>query len=402
MRKIFLFNWIIILTLGFGIPLSAQNRAPDLSGIFDSTLNYTAGAGESRRHSFGIEEFVNLRLRVRPGDKAIFYSAINLIAISGNYVETAAMLGGLYSNPFFDSTPLYIGENYAAGIELERLYLRVNGDLFDGEVGLLRMNFGYGQVWGSSDFMNPRNPLAINARPRGLLGANLSFYPEDSLKLMAFVASPKNPFESGGGGFLPGLSLDKHWNKASLQALYSFQTPGGSDKGLHRFGVSAKADMELGFVLDALYTLNPDKTEGIDGLSLGAGFDYSLLKGDLYILAEYLFNGNASSSALGFEGNWRNNHYLYGSALYRFNDFSTLNLACVFCFDDLSFSPFATFTYELFQGFSLSLTARLPLDQDVLTGGKPGELGPIPPALDGNPGEGGAKLIVTAGARLRF
>jgi hypothetical protein len=151
--------------------------------------------------------------------------------------------------------------------------------------------------------------------------------------------------------------------------------------------------MELGLVADALYTLNPGAAEGIEGLSAGAGFDYSFLGGDLYVLAEYLYSGHSSATALGFGGSWSNHHYLYGSAMYRFNDYCALTLAAVFCFDDLSFSPFAALNYELFQGFSLSFTARVPLDKEVLSGGEAGELGPV---------HSGAKFIVNAGARLRF
>jgi len=398
MKRFIFFCTLTILIFSGGIIM-----AQDLSGVLDSTVNYTSGAGDAPPHSFGLEEYANLRLRVRTGDRATLYTAFNLIAISGNYLESAAILGGIYQSPFFVSTPIIYGQNYAAGLELERLYFRINGELFDTEAGLRRMAFGYGQVWGSSDFLNPRNPLALNARPRGVLGADFSFYPTDSLKLMPFIAAPKNPFSSDGGGFIPGLSLDKHWDRASLQALYAYETPTGEAlSGIHRFGLSVKADMELGLVVDALYTLNPGSDEGIEGLSAGAGFDYTLLGGDLYVLAEYLFNGRSSASAPAYGGNWLSHHYLYGSALYRFNDYCYVNLATVFCFDDLSFSPFVSFDYEVFQGFSLNLTARLPLDQKTLSGGKAGELGPIPPGPDGSDGEAGARFIVSAGARLRF
>jgi hypothetical protein len=393
---------LLCLVFGFigGIAFAAE---PELSGVADTTVNYTAGAGDAPKHSYGIEEYANLRLRVRTGEKAIFYAAFNLIAITGNYLENAALVGNSFQNPYFASTPFIYGQNYAAGMELERLYLRINGDYIDAEAGVLRINFGYGQVWGSSDFLNPRNPLFPNARPRGVLGLNASFYPMDSLKLMGFIAAPKNPLETSGGGEIHGLSLDQHWDRASLQALYAFQNPDSTfGHGIHRFGLSLKADLELGFVADGLYTLNPENVRGIDGLSLGAGFDYSFFDGDLYVLTEYLFNGSSSATALGFGGNWLNNHYLYGTALYRFNDHSNLGLSTVFCFDDLSFSPFATFNYELFQGFSLNLTARLPMDQKTLNGGKAGELGPVPPRPNGSEGAGGARFIINAGARLRF
>jgi len=393
----------------------------EFSGLLDSTVNYTAGAGDAAAHAFGLEEYANIRLRARAGEKATFFAAVNLVALSGTYLESAGLLGGIKANPYFASTPFVYGENYAAALELERLYFRVNGDYIDVEAGLLRINLGYGQVWGSSDFLNPRNPLFPNARPRGVLGVDAAFYPADSLKLTGFFVAPKNPLETEGGGFIPGLALDKHWDRASLQALYAFETPsskGNSDAtgvedfgmGLHRFGLSLKADLELGFVADALYTLNPSSVNGggfrgIDGLSAGAGFDYSFLDGDLYVLFEYLFNGSSSATAWNAGNNlmgWMNYHYLYGMALYRFNDFCSLSFATVFCFDDLSFSPIASLDYEVFQGLSLNLTARLALDQKTLGGDRAGELGPIPPNPDGSAGASGARVIVNAGARLRF
>jgi len=402
-RRFLLLPFIFLLIGGF---LHAQ----ELSGILTSTHNYTAGAGDAPANSWGSEEYANMRLTVKAGKKAVLYSAINLIAASGNYLENASMQGGANPDPSLASTSFVYGQNYAAAMELERLYFRINGDYLDTEAGLLRINFGYGQVWGSSDFLNPRNPLFPDARPRGVLGMDCNFYPSDSLKIMAFAASPKDPLQARGGGFLPGLSLDKHWNKASVQALYSFETPlADSPWGIHRFGLSVKADMVLGFVVDTLYTFDPNAAAGIEGLSLGSGFDYSFLGGDLYILFEYLFNGSASSTAWNATSNllgWGNHNYLYGTALYRFNDYTSLALSTVFCFDDLSFSPFVTLSYDVFQGFNLSLTARLPLDEKTISGGRAGELGPVPPDQpfnpDGSPGTMGSKLFVELVASLRF
>ena len=391
--------FLLFIFAGLAVSLSAAG--PELSGVFDSTANYTAGAGGAEEHSFGIEEYANLRLRVPTGEKAAFFSALNFIALSGNYLQNAVLLGSMNQTPFLASTPVVYGQNYAAALELERLYFRINGEYVDAEAGLLRLPFGYGQVWGSTDFLNPLNPLFPNARPRGVLGMDFAFYPADSLKLMGFIAAPKDPLESNGGGFLPGLSMDKHWDRASLQALYAYETPMAFDDplrtdtelGIHRFGLSFKTDLELGLVADALYTLDPSDPSGIEGLSIGVGFDYSFFGGDLFVLMQYLVNGSASSTALGCGGSWANHHYLYGTALYRFNDFCTLSFSLVSCFDDFSFTPFATLEYEAFQGFTLSLTARLPMDQDTMNGGRLGELGPE---------RAGARLIVNAGARLRF
>jgi hypothetical protein len=182
---------------------------PELSGLLDSTVNVTGGAGGSE-NSWGIEEYANLRLKVGVGEKAAVYGAINLIALSGNYLVSARSLG-LYNSQSPETaglgySPFIAGENYAAAMELERLYFRINGDYLDVEAGLLRLAFGYDQVWGSSDFLNPRNPLFPEARPRGSLGASFTHYADSGYKLRLFGAAPEDSLESGGGGIVSGGS----------------------------------------------------------------------------------------------------------------------------------------------------------------------------------------------------
>lgn len=365
-------NFILLSAALSSSLLTAQDV--QLSGILDSTVNFTAGAGGAD-NSWGVEEYANLRLKADAGEKAVFYGSFNLVAVSGNFAQRASLLG--QSTPGF-SRHYTAGQNYAAEMELERLYFRINGDYLDTEAGLLRLAFGYGNVWGSSDFLNPRNPLSPDARKRGIPGMVFSVYPADDLKIALFGASPANPLQSGGGGIISGISLDRHWSKASIQALYAYQTPLLDSKlGLHRFGASLKADLELGFAADTLYIFNPRNPGGIEGLSAGAGFDYSFADGKFYILAEYLFNGNLSATSPAGGGSFLNHHYLYTNFLYRFNDYASIAFPDIFCFDDFSFMPGFTVEYELFQGMTLVLSAWAPLDRDVFTGsGRHGEMGP--------------------------
>jgi len=245
----------------------------------------------------------------------------------------------------------------------------------------LRLPFGYGQVWGSSDFLNPKNPLMPDARPRAVLGAGLSWYPLDSLKLLGFGAAPRNPFSRSGEGGLFGISMDQHWDRASVQALYSFESPkDGSRQGIHRAGLSVKADVEVGLVMDALYTYNHEAETKINGLSFSMGGDYSFFGGNLIILVEYLYNGDTSSTAFGYGGSFSNNHYLYTGLTWRFNEFTSMNTALISAFDDISFTPVITLNHDLFQGATLIVSTQIPLDRDLFSGnGKRGELGPLPP-----------------------
>jgi hypothetical protein len=233
------------------------------------------------------------------------------------------------------------------------------------------------------------------------LGGTLSAWPLDSLKVQVFGAAPGNPLAVEGGGGLAGLSGDKHWDKASLQLLYAYESPGeDASRGIHRTGLSLKADLELGFVADLLYTYNHQDRTGIEGLSFSGGFDYSFLDGAWYVQAEYLYNGSDSSTSVqsGNPAGFSGEHFLYTGLSWLYSDYTRVTLACLSGFSDFSFTPVLSAEHELFQGFTLSLSARVPLDRDLFSGdGNRGELGPLPPEASG-----GSRFILTAGARLRF
>ena len=375
---------VLLFTLFAISGISAQMT---VSGLLDSSVSLSAGAGDSQAFSYGVEEYANVRVQAKIRERAVVHGALNVIAAAGDYAADAALLAS------------YSGDNYIAGIELERLYFRLNGETLDFDGGLLRLPFGYGQVWGSSDFLNPKNPLKPDARPRAVLGAGLSWFPLDSLKLLGFGAAPRNPFSRSGEGGLAGVSVDHHWDKASIQALYSFESPEtGSAHGIHRIGMSVKADVEVGLVMDALYTYNHEAGTGLDGLSFSLGADYSFFDGNLIILAEYLYNGETSSTAWVYGGSFSNNHYMYTGVTWRFNDFTNIGAALISGFDDISFTPVISLNHELFQGATLTVSAQVPLDRDLFSGdGNRGELGPLPP-----PYNMGRYFNCTARIRLRF
>ena len=349
-----------------------------VSGILDSSVSLRAGAGDAPAFSYGVEEFANVRMQAKIRDRASVFGAVNFIAAAGDYAADAALMADLTSANGISPTAFVAGENYIAGFELERLYFRLNGEAVGFDGGLLRLPFGYGQVWGSSDFLNPKNPLKPDARPRAVLGAGFFWYPIDSLKLLGFGAAPRDPFSQSGEGGLVGLSLDQHWDKASVQALYSFES-----SGIHRAGLSVKADVVVGLVMDALYTYNHEAGTEIDGLSFSMGADYSFFDGDLIILVEYLYNGETSSTALGYGGSFSNNHYLYTGATWHFNDFTNMGVALIAGFDDISFTPVISLNHDLFQGAALIVAAQIPLDRDLFSAdGRHGELGPLPPSYN--------------------
>ena len=408
--------------LFYGGGAAAQN----ISGVLDTQLSLAAGTEEENRFSWGLEEAANVRLQAKLRDGASFYSAVNLIAAAGSFAQSAAGMGALEQaaaaangvGAGLAPGAFVLGENYLGALELERLYFRVSGDYAGFDAGLMRLAFGYGQVWGSSDFLNPRNPLLPNARPRAVLGAAFMAYPLDDAKLQLFGAAPKNPFNAGGGGVIFGLSAENHWERISAQFLYAYETPQenyvtaaglaaaddspggpgentGGEYGVHRWGLSLKADVEIGLVADALFAWDPGQDISVEGLSAGAGFDYSFADGSCYVLAEYLFSGLESSTSKAAKPltGFSNRNYLYALFRYSINDYSSVNLGCIASFDDVSFTPTAGFEYEIFQGMNLTLTVQVPLDRDSFGGGVRGELGPA---------KSGTYVNVNTLLRLRF
>jgi hypothetical protein len=393
-------NIVVLVLLAAGLaPVSAQT----ISGTLDSRLSLAAGAGDSPAFFWGFEELANIRLQARLRDRAVFYGAVNLIALAGAQAQTQAQLGaynqsqgvaGLLPSAFS------LGDNYLAALELERLYFRVPGEKTGLDVGLMRIPLGYSLVWGSTDILNPRDPLSTNARPRGVLGTVFSFYPSDDAKITALAAAPGWPLVENGGGVNFGVVSENHWSKASLQGLYSFETPldaapghSASPWGIHRLGLSFKADIEIGVVAEALFTWNPDRDFSTGGLSASAGFDYSLLEGKLYVLLEYLYSGAESSTRtlLRLSGS----HYLQGLFRWTIDDYTSLSLSCTASFDDTSFLPALVFDTSVFQGLSLNITAQVPLDRNLFTG-EDGDRGSFGPRSMGNYGS------VTTTVRLKF
>jgi hypothetical protein len=114
----------------------------------------------------------------------------------------------------------------------------------------------------------------------------------------------------------------------------------------------------------------------------------------LIVLAEYLYNGAASSTSRSGGGAWAREHYLYTGLTWIISDYTNAGLALISGFSDISFTPLLTLEHDLFQGMTVSLSAQIPLDRDLFSGsGSRGELGPL--SL-------GSYCNLSVKARLRF
>ncbi|MDR1788384.1 MAG: hypothetical protein LBR16_08065 [Treponema sp.] len=402
MRRGIFFALLLAAGAGVGVPaLAAQGF--EVSGVLDTTVSLSAGAGAGRGFSLGVEEWANVRFSAGAGSAAECCGAVNLAALSGASLEAAAALQAAAeaSGAPLPAMLLAAGDYYGAALEIERLFLRLSGEAASADLGLIRAAFGTGLVWNPLDFLNPKNPLMPDARPRSVLGCTAAFYLPGDAQAGLLAIAPRDPLSAGGRGFLGGLSAKARFARGGVEALYGYETPQGDfPRGLHRAGLSLRADALVEICADALYTWDPSREARLDGLSAALGVDYSFLGGYLYVLASYLYNGAASVTAKAQQPltGLGSRHYLYASGLYRFDDYTSAALAAIVCVDDASFMPLLSASCEVFQGFTLSLQAQAPLDEATLSGsGKRGEFGPLPPGQ-----ESGTYFSCRIKARYRF
>jgi len=337
-----------IAILGLAASLFAAD--PVFSGSGEAKASFTVDDAGRGSHAF--EQFANLRFKVNVGEKGAFHGAVNAIADSGSAREL--QLDG----------------------ELERLYMGIRGEKADFDAGLMRLAFGYGQgLFRPTDVYALQNPQFPDARPQGVLGALLAWYPLDGTKVQGFAVNRPDQINPDAG-----LSADFHTRFGSFEALYilSVPTAAGTD-AVHRTGTSLKFDLAAGFTVDALYTSGTELPE------IAAGIDYSLADGKVYLLGQYFFNGDDA----GYAGT----HYLLGTVSWQYSDYTNLTAVCTASPGDGSFLSSATLSHEPFQGFTVTLSGRMPLDNTSFGDGTAGEFGPS--VL----GERGS---VSLGARMKF
>jgi hypothetical protein len=374
---VFVFLWV-------SLPLVAAD-GPSFSGLFE--VKAGGGMSDSGAALSGFDVYANLRLLERAKENVAFYAAFNAQAAAGMF-----------------AAPQTEDEGNAPGggtlFEVERLYLRWAEERWGLDAGLMPLHFGYGQVFAPSDFLIRKNPAVLDARPRGVTGAAAYQYPHDAVKITEFAVFPADALSGGWEGHHFGAAFEAHTARASFQALYAYKTETASDRqddrdddgdGVHFFGGSVKVDAGVGLLADGLYRIDSANRSELDaeGLALSAGADYSF--GKLYVLAEYLYNGNRSASHRSAGGMFASRAFIGGTLLYTISDLTSVAVQGLWSVDDGSVMPSLVFSHDLAQGFTLTLSAQVPLDLGDNT--SPGELGPEVT---------GKRFSLTAGLRLRI
>lgn len=375
------------------VPSCLYSDVPDFSGLLSTRLGVAHATGTDEDFMYGSEIFANLRMRASVGEYGTIHAAVNLISLTGVYAlqalaarELERVIPGAASPPGGFTT----GENMATALELERLFVQFRFDAADVDLGLMRLAFGYGQAFRPLDFLNPPNPLLPDSRPRGIPAVNLTVYPGDNSRLAFFSAVPGSSLSIDGSGTRSGIAADWHGTGMSFQGLYTYISPYADHRyGVHSIGASIKLDYTVALVGEALWLLDPQEGPDIEGLRCAAGIDGSAAGGSLYLLGQYLFNGDRSGASA-----YTGRHLAFTQALYRFNDYHRAFGSVLYGIEDVSAVASLGYETEPFQALTLATVLRVPMDRkSVGISGQTGELGP---------GAQGARYLLTLSAVMRF
>lgn len=301
--------------------------------IFDTTHETDYFNKEYQAFSWGLNNYLNLRMKANINEYLTFGMSININMFAGNYTDNYRTYFARMSSSVVDpmtqmlesdnlfSMPFYYKNTYIGSFDLERLYFKVGNDYFDIESGLVRLAKGYSLFFSPMDFFNPKDPLNPNARPEGKLALIATFYPMDMWKIEAFAVAPDNPVKSNGWDFKFGASTEFNIDKLNFQFLYTLFMPemayqkDQEEEGFpaftnndfsHIIGFSMKADIEVGLFIDTVYRFDQmvfrensyyDKEFYIyRGLEFAIGVDYTIdvpnTDSNIYLLLEYMFYGS--------------------------------------------------------------------------------------------------------------
>jgi hypothetical protein len=184
-----------------------------------------------------------------------------------------------------------------------------------------------------------------------------------------FAVLPRNSSALTPWGMYTGAAGEIHGNNLSAQAIYFWQPIEDDVVGKHYAGISLKADLVIGITSNVLYSytaINGKDTNLIEGLAASAGVDYSfsISTHTLYLLAEYLYNGENSATAQGERNlyGYKTHHHIYGSARFSITDLSSATAGALVSADNGKTALIAIYAADLFQGANLSVQANVPLN----------------------------------------
>ncbi|HBI36902.1 MAG: hypothetical protein A2015_07605 [Spirochaetes bacterium GWF1_31_7] len=391
----------------------------DLS--FYRSVKYDDFANRFGEVRWGVNSLTNLRLRTDIGDYVTFNLAVNINLLSGLFTDSYRALylaqtgsqmlsvanpDSIYNTYF--GIPFYYKSTYIGGFELERVSFAAGNQFFNFEMGLIRLSRGFGYAFSPNDYFNPKNPYNQKARPEGKLAAQMTLYPKDMWKIQLFTVAPDNPLESRGWGITTGASTMFSVSRFNFEFSYSLLLPeieydkDPKDFGLpettrndfsHIAGFSMKADIEIGFFIDAIYVfdhkvfktgvMNGRTFNGYEGLQAAIGIDYTLPGGKVYLLTEYLFYGPAAltfgeslnelysgstswdelspvkrASLIDTErkiGTFLRHNYIFNMIRGKINDYLSISGSLMFGADDLSAVGMISADIEPVQAFTINV-----------------------------------------------
>jgi hypothetical protein len=362
----------VALSVLCAAPALLAAEAPDISGTIEGKA--TVGIDDNGTWNYFLEEFSNLRLKAYVGEMATINIAANLIASSDD------------------------GNDFSSDAEIERLYFSLAGDVAGFDAGLMRLPFGFGQGFRPVDVYAMPNPLYPDARSRGVLAAALSLYPAGAIKFRGFLVDGDDALDARDSLLFTsvnrpsaGVSAEMHVSALSAQTLYVYDLPEtAGSRSRSRIGASVKFDLLAGFTIDALFTVPEESRDADECVEAAISADWSFDSGKVYLLGQYFYNGDGGIDGPDTDYVFIGKHYALGSVNWQYSDYTAISGGVTVALDDRSLVPSVSVSHEPFQGMTVTLSLRSPLDGGAGSGG---EFGPERSASRGS---------ASIGAKLKF
>ncbi|MFP8874146.1 MAG: hypothetical protein VCB42_06375, partial [Myxococcota bacterium] len=249
--------------------------------------------------------FARLRLEVgaRADEHWSAFIAFDNSIEAGDKDSFSASLGeGLSTSTLVDASGQVVGDHYVYRYSLYRGYLRFESRRFEAVVGRQRIPWGVGRLWNPIDRFNAIAPLQIQAESPGVDAVNLKFLFTDALQLEAVFAPGSNAADHDYGARLQGYAGTVDFGLVA--GIFDEAPTAGIDLAANLWEAAGRTEIVYTHPERDIWPVDASAPYRLpDFWQVVVSLDYNFDLGNgLYVLAEYLYNGNALGFGAGKAG----------------------------------------------------------------------------------------------------
>lgn len=241
-------------------------------------------------------------------------------------------------------------EKFKVNHFIDRLYFRQKLPFGNVKIGRQRIAWGTGRIWNPTDLFNPINPAAyylVEKPGADAISTKIRFGSFTDLNLVY------NPVENFNSYNFAGRFRTNFWE-------YDFSLMGGKFDEKTVIGLDFAGNIwEAGFRGEGIYSFDTERNQNFVKFILGIDYQFSP---ELYLLAEYHFNGEGKENEFEYEfyrllnGEILNlgRNYLAVSGMYQLSPLFLLNFISIINLNDESGFVSLTGNYSVTEDFYLN------------------------------------------------